>query len=244
VETWDEFTTRLARHGLTISLDAARAAQDVAGRETGSVSVSVVMPSGHKHTLSHVADYDSVQHWDCGDVRIAVEDGHLVTVESLDVAAQDVAGRYESPPEGMVTTGTSWHDGAHTGCDLDYEHRHAIWQPATPPPDALREALEAIAEIHEGVHPTVESARRCRDCYYSRLLSRIEAALRAQGVAQSPETLASSVTPQEVHDAMTLAGVGCNGTHSLGYATCQTIARALLTPVDESRDPHRGGTPA
>lgn len=48
-----------------------------------SVSVSVVMPSGHKHTLSHVVDFDTVQRWDCGAARIIVEAGHLVTVEVL-----------------------------------------------------------------------------------------------------------------------------------------------------------------
>jgi hypothetical protein len=47
---------------------------------TQSVSVGVVMPSGHEHRLSHVTDFDADQTWDCGTAHIKVKDGDIVTV--------------------------------------------------------------------------------------------------------------------------------------------------------------------
>jgi hypothetical protein len=148
-----------------------------------------------------------------------------------------VAGRYESPPEGMVATGTSWHDGAHTGCDLDYKHRHAIWQPVTPPPDALREDIERSIEaaiVDEDSRDAIAWKMGWRAAIYALATPEQEAALHAQGVVQSPDRRTG---PRDRRHGRGDDLPNVHERRSQHRRKGDYERRVLLTPVDESRDP-------
>jgi hypothetical protein len=140
-------------------------------------------------------------------------------------AAQDVAGRerytYDDPLGRPLTP------------------RH----PVTPPPDALREALErehyqnlkAHAPDFPHSHPGTFS-ERCGICAAkSECLSC--AALRAQGVVQSPEREALAEIVAASSGVRWHIG-GDDKAPGERYLAAIIAARNLLaTPVDESRDP-------